>query len=179
MDPVFAPWRMEWVTRENTNEEFDSCIFCALPEQEADRKHRILARSQSSYVLMNRAPYTPGHLLVVPKSHENGIEHVPESVLSDTFKLVQTSIQAINRALYPDGFNVGMNIGKAGGASIEDHLHVHVVPRWEGDTTFMPTTANSKIIAEALEETYERLYEAFLQVDGVKAADEDSAVMVN
>lgn len=170
---------MEWVTRENPNKEFDDCVFCELPKKGADREHRILAKSETAYVLVNNAPYTPGHLLVIPQTHEESLEHISEQVLLDVFKLVQTSIQVLNQALYPDGFNIGMNIGNAGGASIEDHLHVHIVPRWEGDTTFMPTTANSKVIAEALDETYDRLYKAFLEVDSVDAGVDEGAVVVH
>lgn len=178
MDPIFAPWRMNWITRGAVNEDLDGCVFCELPEQGADRQQRILARSVTSYVLVNKAPYTPGHLLVVPTSHEGSLADIDEQVLLDMFKLVRTSVDAIRRELSPDGFNIGMNIGKAGGASIEDHLHVHIVPRWEGDTTFMPTIANSKVIAEALDETYDRLYDAFLDLEWVEADGEDSAVMV-
>lgn len=170
---------MNWVTREGVDEAIEDCVFCELPVQGTDREQRILARSESAYVLVNKAPYTPGHLLVVPHSHEETLEDVGEQVLLDMFKLVQISVRAINMGLYPDGFNIGMNIGKAGGASIEDHIHIHIVPRWDGDTTFMPTTANSKIIAEALDETYTRLYEAFLEVDRVESGGGDGAVVVN
>ena len=178
MDPLFAPWRMDWVTREDTNDDFDGCIFCKFRETEADRKHRILARSDHSYVLLNKAPYTPGHLLVLPDSHNPNLRKLEEEALVDLIRLLQKSVIILEDTLYPDGFNIGMNIGEAGGASIGDHLHVHIVPRWQGDTNFMPTTANSKIVPEALDETYERLYESFLETNGVHCESEDQAVFV-
>ena len=165
MDPIFAPWRMDWVTREDTNEGIDGCVFCELPKADSDQEFRIIAFSEQSYVLVNKAPYTPGHVLVIPHHHvENIVDLEPETIL-DVFTLTKHTTAAIEHALRPDGFNIGMNIGKAGGASVEDHVHIHVVPRWHGDTTFMPTTANTKIIAEALDETYERLQSAFAQLE--------------
>lgn len=168
MDQLFAPWRMEWVTRDEKDGD-DACIFCELPAAEADREHRIVARSDQAYVLVNKAPYTPGHLLILPFDHGGSLADADPDALLDVFRLLQTSVEALNEALNPDGFNVGMNVGEAGGASITDHLHVHLVPRWAGDTTFMPTTTNTKVIAEALDETYERLRNTFADLDAVVA----------
>jgi len=165
MDSMFAPWRMDWVTREDTNEGIDGCVFCELPEADTVQEIRIMVRSDHSYVLVNKAPYTPGHVLVVPQSHAGGLIELKTESIHDIFTLTKQTTAAINHALRPDGFNIGMNIGKAGGASIEDHVHIHIVPRWKGDTTFMPVTANTQIIAEALDETYERLRTAFTQLD--------------
>lgn len=165
MDSMFAPWRMDWVTREDSNEGIDGCVFCELPEADTDQETRIIARSDHSYVLVNKAPYTPGHVLVIPHSHAGDLIELETETIQDVFMLTKQTTAAIEHALRPDGFNIGMNIGKAGGASVEDHVHMHVIPRWHGDTTFMPTTANTKIIAEALDETYERLRTAFTQLD--------------
>lgn len=179
MDPIFAPWRMDWITRDDPNEGINECIFCELPEEGADKENRILARSGEAYVVLNKAPYTPGHLLVVPFAHADNVAHLNKQAVSGTFGLVQVAVKAIDRTLYPDGYNIGMNIGEAGGASIEDHLHVHVVPRWKGDTTFMPTISNTKVVAEALDETYERLYEAFLEFECADGGDGSQAVIVS
>jgi ATP adenylyltransferase len=162
---MFAPWRMDWVTREDTNEGIDGCVFCELPEADTAQETHIMVRSDHSYVLLNKAPYTPGHVLVIPHSHAGSLIELKTESIHDVFFLTKQTMAAIKNALRPDGFNIGMNIGKAGGASIEDHVHLHVVPRWHGDTTFMPITANTKIIAEALDETYERLRTAFTQLD--------------
>lgn len=176
MDSVFAPWRMDWITREKSDEL--DCVFCELPTQQADRKNRILVRSEYAYALLNKSPYTPGHILIVPEDHVGDIVELDGEVLSDVFTLLQTLTEAIQNELHPDGFNVGMNIGKAGGASIENHLHAHVVPRWVGDTTFMPTTANTKVLAEALDETYDRLYHGLYAIDGVEMSNEDRVLLV-
>ena len=178
MDRLFAPWRMDWVTRDNGEGGTDGCVSCKLPDADADRDHRIIARSDDAYVLVNKAPYTPGHLLVLPFDHGGSVVGVEEEALLGVFRLLQTSVEALDAALDPDGLNVGMNVGEAGGASITDHLHVHVVPRWMGDTTFMPTTANSRVIAEALDETYERLRAAFAELDTAEEPSPDGATVV-
>lgn len=169
---------MDWITREDSGDQFESCVFCELCEFDDDRGHRILARSDHAYVVVNKSPYTPGHLIVVPNAHVADIAEMDEEDMVAVFRLLQKATEAVNVALHPEGMNVGMNIGKAGGASIEDHLHIHVVPRWQGDTTFMPTTANTKIIAEALDETYDRLLEALCELEGTEVSSENQSVVV-
>lgn len=175
MERVFAPWRMEWVRTDEASEP-DRCVFCDLPEAGNDRENRIVARAPNGYLLLNKSPYTPGHLLVLPYRHVSTIDSMDEEGLFDVVVLVKRATAVVDDVLNPDGFNIGMNLGKAGGASIENHLHVHVVPRWDGDTTFMPTTANTKIIPEALDETYERLHREFADLDGASCSDPDCAV---
>ena len=130
-------------------------------------------------MLINKAPYTPGHLLVLPFGHGGSLTDADDESLLGVFRLLQTSVEALDAALEPDGVNVGMNVGEAGGASITDHLHVHVVPRWAGDTTFMPTTANAKVAPEALDETYERLRPAFADLDTAAEPSPDDAIVVD
>lgn len=178
MDRLFAPWRMDWITRDEEESDAGTCIFCKLPDANADREHRIVARSDQAYVLVNNAPYTPGHLLILPFDHGGSLINIDDEARLGVFRLLPTTIEALNSALDPDGFNVGMNIGEAGGASITEHLHIHVVPRWAGDTTFMPTTANSKIVAEALDETYKRLQAAFTDLHTAEKSSLDGAVMI-
>ncbi|WP_254524431.1 HIT family protein [Natrinema caseinilyticum] len=177
MESLFAPWRMDWVTRDS-NSDFDDCVFCTLPSLGADREHRILARNERSYVVLNKSPYTPGHLLVLPEGHVSSIPEMEHDVMMDVMTVLSKSIDVLDKALHPEGYNIGMNIGEAGGASVQDHLHVHIVPRWTSDTTFMPTTANTKVVAEALDETYDRLYEEFSEAEGVESDGANSAVII-
>lgn len=171
MDQMFAPWRMEWVQRDDPDEEIDGCVFCGLPEGD-DRERRILARNDDAYVVLNNAPYAPGHAMVVPFAHVGAYHHLSEQTMVALNRLQSTTMAAVESAFGAQGFNVGMNIGEAGGASVEDHLHVHVVPRWSGDVTFMPTTADTQVIVQALDESYERLHEELTAM----ADDEDEAV---
>lgn len=176
MDEVFAPWRMNWIQRETNTD--DGCVFCNLEIATDDRENHVLARNESSYAVLNIAPYNPGHTLVIPNDHGSEYLKLDDQTIQELHLLVQKTVQAINHALEPDGFNIGMNLGPAGGASIESHLHVHVVPRWERDTTFMPTTANAKMIVEALDETYERIHSAFARQEDTKTNGDDVAVDV-
>jgi ATP adenylyltransferase len=179
MDQVFAPWRIDWVERSG-NEEFDDCVFCELPDRDADREYYLLARGERAYVLLNNYPYNPGHAMVVPHEHTGEYTALGPEALQSKERLVQRTLQAMDDALGPDGYNVGYNLGgDAAGGSIQDHLHAHVVPRWNGDTNFMPTIAETKVIVEAVLDTYDRLHEAFAAQDGATAPGEDAAVVVD
>jgi ATP adenylyltransferase len=159
MDQVFAPWRIEWVERD-TN-EIDGCVFCTLPERDDDRENWIVARSEHAYVLLNNYPYNPGHVMVIPYDHTGDYTDLRDDVLLDHARLKQRTFDAIDAALGPEGANAGLNLGSAAGGSIGDHLHTHVVPRWDGDTNFMPVIGDTKVIVEAIEDTYIRLRDAF------------------
>jgi ATP adenylyltransferase len=175
MDQVFAPWRIEWVEREGGEQE--GCPFCELPAADADRENRVVARSEHAFVLLNNYPYNPGHAMVIPYVHEGDYAALEDEVLADHARLTQLTITALRAALQPDGFNAGLNLGgAAAGGSIADHLHTHVVPRWEGDTNFMPVVADTKVIVEGLADTYDRLQAAFAGLDGATAESEDRAV---
>ena len=179
MDQVFAPWRIDWVERPSRNEEFGECVFCELPDRDADREYRLLARADHAYVLLNNYPYNPGHAMVIPHEHTGDYRALGADSLLAKERLVQRTIDAMDDALAPDGYNVGYNLGGgAAGGSIGDHLHAHIVPRWTGDTNFMPTIAETKVIVEAVAETYDRLHETFREQDGVHATDEETAVVV-
>lgn len=179
MDRIFAPWRIDWITKSDADSEFEECVFCELPQLDEDAERRILARSDWSYALLNHAPYNPGHSLVVPLTHVDTILDIDEAILFDVVLLLRRTVEAIDTALNPDGFNIGANIGSAAGASIKDHLHLHVIPRWGGDTTFLPTSSNTKVIVEALDVTYERLRESFQSLDGVERSDQSGSVRIN
>lgn len=164
MEQIFAPWRIEWVERDDP--ERDDCVFCAFEAEDADRENRVVARSEHAFVLLNNYPYNPGHVMVIPARHTGDYTDLSEAELLDHARLKQRTLEAIETAFSPDGVNTGYNFGRGAGGSIEDHLHAHVVPRWEGDTNFMPVIGETKVIVEALEESYDRLYDAFADLDG-------------
>jgi ATP adenylyltransferase len=180
MDQVFAPWRIDWVERSSRNEEFEDCVFCEISESDADRENNLLARGDHAYVLLNNYPYNPGHAMVIPHEHTGDYRTLDEESLLAKERLVQRTVDAMDEALAPDGYNVGYNLGGgAAGGSIDDHLHAHVVPRWEGDTNFMPVVGDTTVIVEAVTETYDRLHESFGEQDGVRSTGEDEAVVVD
>ncbi|WP_053948899.1 HIT family protein [Halolamina sediminis] len=162
MEQLFAPWRIDWVERDPEDDEIDGCPFCVLPERDADRESRIVARSEHSFVILNNAPYAPGHVMVIPDRHTGEWADLPDAELLDHAKLKVAAIDALEAAFGPDGVNAGENLGgDAAGGSIDDHLHTHLIPRWSGDTNFMPIVSDTKVIVEALEASYDKLHEAF------------------
>ncbi|MDR5656357.1 HIT domain-containing protein [Halodesulfurarchaeum sp. HSR-GB] len=162
MDTIFSPWRIDWVERNPAEDEIEGCPFCVLPERDTDRDSRILARNDQAFVILNNYPYNPGHAMVVPYEHTGEYRALDDDTLLGHSRLLQQTLEALDRALSPSGFNTGYNLGDgAAGGSINDHVHAHVVPRWRGDTNFMPVIADTKMIVEAVDDTYERVHEAF------------------
>ena len=178
MEQVFAPWRIEWIRREDKNPDVSECVFCELPEWDRDREYLLVARSEHAFVLLNNAPYNPGHVMVIPYAHTGEYGELSESALVDHARLKQRTLEALETAFQPEGFNMGLNLGDAAGGSIGDHLHTHVVPRWHGDTNFMPVVGDTKVIVEALEDTYDGLHEAFAEQAGTTVPDAESAVVI-
>jgi ATP adenylyltransferase len=177
MEQVFAPWRIEWVEREDPNPDIEECVFCELPDHDPDREHGLVARTDGAYVVLNNYPYNPGHAMIVPDAHLGAYGDLGESDLLAKERLLQRTVDAMDQAFDPDGYNVGYNLGHAAaGGSIPDHIHAHVVPRWAGDTNFMPVIGNTKVIVEAVEATYDRLHEAFAAQDGAEVQAADTAV---
>ena len=170
MDQLFAPWRIEWVERDD-DAGIDGCPFCVLPEREDARQARVVAETDRSYVLLNNFPYNPGHAMVIPREHTGEYTALDDETLFDHARLKQRTIRALDDGFGPAGVNTGLNLGDASGGSIDDHLHTHVVPRWAGDTNFMPVTADTKVIVQAVDETYEQLREAFAEQEGARIAD--------
>ncbi|HID87328.1 MAG TPA: HIT domain-containing protein [Anaerolineae bacterium] len=164
MKRMWAPWRMEYLT---DNRE-EGCIFCEKPAEKRDQENYLLYRGQTSYILLNLYPYSNGHLMVAPYQHVASLEDLEPEILTELMLLVNLSLRVLRRALKPHGFNVGVNIGKAAGAGFVDHVHIHIVPRWQGDTNFMPILAETRIIPELLDETYERLRAALQELGNVK-----------
>ena len=174
MDQIFAPWRIDWVERDDANDEIDGCVFCELPARDDDRENLVLARSDHAFVMQNNYPYNPGHAMVVPREHTGDYRDLSEDALLDHARLKQRTLDALETALGPDGFNAGLNLGgPAAGGSIGDHLHAHVVPRWSGDTNFMPVVGDAKVIVEALDETYDRVRAAFAEQEGADVPEDD------
>ncbi len=177
MDQVFAPWRIEWVEREGDGG--DGCPFCTLPAADVseDRENRIVARTDEAFVLLNNYPYNPGHAMVIPREHTGDYAALDEGTMLAHAKLKARTLEAMRAAFDPDGFNTGTNLGGAvAGGSIDDHVHTHVVPRWGGDTSFMPVVGDTKVIVEAVDESCDRLRAAFADLPGATVPGEDAAV---
>lgn len=156
MERLWAPWRMAYIGSAREEDEPD-CLFCGLAEKGDDEAALILARSERAFVVLNAFPYSAGHLMVAPFRHTGKVEELEDEDLLETGRLLQRAVAALREVANPDGFNLGMNLGQVAGAGVPDHLHWHVVPRWSGDTNFMPVVADAKVIPEALEETYTKL----------------------
>ncbi len=159
MDRLWSPWRMEYI--EAAKGEPDGCIFCDLPAKGDDAATLILARGERAFVLMNSFPYNPGHLMVAPLRHTGDFEDLRDDELSDLDGLLKRSLRALREEMEPHGFNIGMNLGRVAGAGIPDHVHWHVVPRWNGDTNFMPVVGQTRVLPELLQETYRKLAPRF------------------
>jgi len=179
MDQIVAPWRIEWVEREDKNADLEGCPFCVLPERDEDRSNLVVARSEHSFVLLNNYPYNPGHTMVIPRRHVGTYEALPEAELLDHARLKQVTLRALKNGLNPDGFNIGMNLGEGAGGSIGDHIHTHIVPRWKGDTNFMPVIGETNVIVEAVADTYDRLHEGFTAQPETTVTDDETAVDVS
>lgn len=155
---LWAPWRLAYVT---TAHEQKGCIFCEKPKENNDRENFILARFERTFVILNIFPYNTGHLMVVPYQHVPSLMELSDDELAELMKVAQIAERVLSQALNPQGFNIGLNLGQCAGAGIEGHLHIHIVPRWSGDTNFMPIIAETKIMPELLEQTYEKLQPLF------------------
>jgi ATP adenylyltransferase len=158
LDRLWNPWRYQYVSKENKP---DGCIFCALPREERDEQNLIVYRGQSNYIILNRYPYTTGHLMVVPYHHTNSLQGIDEATAMELFSLVRTAEGKLRSIYRPNGMNLGMNLGEAAGAGIAEHIHMHVLPRWIGDSNFMTVIGETRILPEDLAETYRRLKAVF------------------
>jgi ATP adenylyltransferase len=147
-----------------SNNSAAGCVFCVAPSLPDGPTNLIVFRGPGAYVILNRYPYTSGHLMIVPYQHEPSIEGLDTPLLSEMMTLTRTALQVLRSAYHPEGFNVGINIGDAAGAGIAEHIHMHVVPRWVGDTNFMATLGETRVLPEALEKTYDRIRTAWLSI---------------
>ena len=161
MKTLWAPWRLTYIESE---EKPGGCIFCDLPQLGSPNDRRaglVLASDDSASVIMNRFPYTHAHLMVAPRVHTADFVRLDPEPTAALQRWLQRSMAALEAVFSPQGFNVGMNLGRVGGAGIADHMHWHVVPRWEGDTNFMPMLADTRVMPQHIEETYDRLLPHF------------------
>ena len=155
MDKLWAPWRINYI---KTCHKVKGCIFCNFLRQKNDKKNLVLLRSKHSVCLLNKYPYNNGHLLICPKKHVKELGLLSNEELLDIMSLLNNCQSLLQKTLNPDGFNIGMNLGPAAGAGIPDHVHMHMVPRWNEDTNFMPVLFDTKIISQSLEELYAQLH---------------------
>jgi ATP adenylyltransferase len=158
-----AAWRENYVANVAQSHSVDdgSCVFCALAVAPVDESTGVIAASELSFVVLNAFPYGSGHLLVLPKRHVAGIQDLSDAEYEEFFLMVRRTVLALESAYGPDGMNVGMNLGQAGGAGIPKHLHGHVLPRWLGDTNFMTTIGETRVLPESLESTWRKVHDRF------------------
>jgi len=159
MEKLFSPWRLRYIT--SGRREGAGCIFCSVVRARSDRANLILARGRGSFVILNKYPYSNGHLMVVTNSHIANLKDAPADVLAEMMQLAVRCEVALRQIYRPGGINLGINLGRSAGAGIEGHLHLHLVPRWDGDTNFMTVIHGTRVIPEALAVTYRRLRPLF------------------
>ena len=153
MEQIWAPWRIQYIQMEKP----EDCILCQKPKQDGDAENYILYRGSANFVILNSYPYNPGHLMVAPYRHVAVLDELTSDELGEHFEIVCRCTKLLREVFNPQGFNLGINLGKVAGAGIDDHIHTHIVPRWQGDTNFMPVIAEARVIPEALAETYAKL----------------------
>ena len=153
MEHIWAPWRIQYILMEKP----EGCILCDKPGQKNDAQNYILYRGDKNFVILNAYPYNPGHLMIAPYRHIANLEDLTDDELHEHCEIVKQSVRLLKEVFKPNGFNIGINIGRAAGAGIDDHVHTHIVPRWQGDTNFMPVFSDVMVVNEALAETYEKL----------------------
>lgn len=157
MKYLWAPWRIEYIRSEKPK----GCILCDKPKQKKDTENYILFHGKLNFVMLNAYPYNPGHLLIAPYRHIGSLTELNEAERNEHFALVSRSIEVLKKTYNPAGYNIGSNLGKVAGAGIDDHFHSHVVPRWQGDTNFIPVLADTRVIPQALKDTYQDLVVLF------------------
>ena len=162
METLWTPWRMAYILGEKP----EGCVLCEKHSQQHDKENLLLYRGRHCYVLMNLFPYNPGHLMIAPYKHTGSFELLNEETTVEVTTLLSASLGILRTAVGPQGFNIGMNIGKVAGAGIEEHVHMHIVPRWGGDTNFMPVISDTRVIPEALSSTYNHLLPFFQKLGG-------------
>lgn len=163
MKRLWTPWRLKFILGPKP----EGCLFCNKIRESNDRENLILFRGTSCFIILNAYPYTNGHLMVAPYAHVRNVDQMDTETMTELMLLTKRSVIALQRAMNPDGFNMGINIGKVAGAGVEDHIHLHVVPRWLGDTNFMPVLAETRLIPEPLLDTYDRLIAAGIAEPGL------------
>jgi ATP adenylyltransferase len=158
MKNLWAPWRMAFIEPETPQPQ--QCIFCTQPAAHRDDEYHIPYRGERCYMMLNRYPYNNGHLMIAPYQHVASIEKLDAATLAELMAQAQLALSALRQVMNPDGFNMGINQGKVAGAGFAEHMHLHIVPRWNGDTNFMPVIADIKVVPESLESVHQKLKQA-------------------
>ncbi len=156
MENLWRPWRIKYILGDKEK----GCIFCDKLREQKDTENYILRRSETSFIMLNIYPYNNGHLMVVPYKHVASFEGLSKDELGELMQMVNLCTELLKKTMRPDGFNIGVNLGRVAGAGVKDHVHIHVVPRWTGDTNFMPVLADVRVIPEGLDSVYESLARA-------------------
>lgn len=159
---LYSPWRLDYIQGEKP----EDCILCRYRETGKDRENLIIFRGEFCYVMLNRFPYNNGHIMLVPYLHAKTQGELPQLVMNELGRLLQLSEKVLNSAYKCDGINIGINLGRAAGAGIDEHLHIHLVPRWNGDCNFMSVVGGKRVIPEAFELSYERLRKEYGSISG-------------
>lgn len=157
MERLWAPWRMEYI---RNADKIEGCIFCLFPAEQEDQARLILLRGEHAFIILNAYPYSNGHLMVTPYRHTADLDDLSDEEMLELMHLTRRAVNLLKKAFRPDGFNIGINMGRVAGAGIADHVHIHVVPRWNGDTNFMPVLGDVRVMPESLEAVYRQLSEA-------------------
>jgi ATP adenylyltransferase len=157
MKRIWSPWRVQYIRSQNTT----GCIFCDKPKEDKDQENYLLYRGKCNFVIMNAFPYNPGHLMVVPYHHLGKLEDMTSEERNNHYEIVSRVVAILREACKTENFNVGMNLGRTAGAGIADHIHTHIVPRWNGDTNFMPVIGETRVISESLTDIYNLLKSKF------------------
>lgn len=150
---LWSPWRMQYILSDKSGD----CVLCEAARSDDDAGHFVLERGRHNFVIMNLYPYNNGHLMVVPYRHVAGLEDLDDEILAEAMCLVRECTALLSHVMHPEGFNVGINLGKAAGAGLHEHLHIHIVPRWVGDTNFMPVLGETRVVPELVVESYKKL----------------------
>lgn len=156
MENIFAPWRMAYISASKNQE---GCIFCDFPKENRDEERLILHRGKTCFIILNAFPYNPGHLMVSPYRHTAEYEHLTDTEMLELHRLGGRCVSVLKKVMSPQGFNLGINLGKVAGAGFDEHIHLHIVPRWNGDTNFMPVFSDVRVVAEGLATTYKKILE--------------------
>jgi ATP adenylyltransferase len=157
VEQLWAPWRLSYVAIPKPPAADETCFLCAGLAADADRQNLIALRTRQAAVVLNRFPYNNGHLLVAPQAHKGKLAELTADELLEVMETLRAMVAALDDLMHPDGYNIGLNLGRAAGAGLPGHLHWHIVPRWDGDTNFMPILADTKVIVQSLDALYDRL----------------------
>src|SRR5437867_867559 len=158
MEKLWSPWRSKYIESfKPGNKPDEECLFCRVVKENRDKENYLVHRGKKGFIIMNLYPYNSGHLMIAPYKHVGKLNELNDEEVLDCMNLVNLGCKLLDESIFPQGYNIGMNVGRTAGAGIEDHVHFHIVPRWNGDTNFMPVLNDVKVVSEMMEQTYEKL----------------------